>query len=52
MACSSSEERDATDRKTRALMQEKGVMEELQEAARAAGMATLRQSDVKKSWAA
>ena len=48
MACSSSEERDATDRKTRALMQKKGAIEELQEAARAAGMSTLRQSGIEK----
>ncbi|MFM9972513.1 MAG: ATPase, T2SS/T4P/T4SS family [Burkholderiales bacterium] len=38
----------AADRKTRALMQKKGAMEELQEAARAAGMATLRQSGIDK----
>ena len=38
----------AADRKTRALMQKKGAIEELQEAARAAGMSTLRQSGIEK----
>ena len=38
----------AADRRTRALMQKKGAMEELMEAAKAGGMATLRQNGIEK----